>query len=119
MKIAITTRGDSPDSEVDPRFGRAQGFLVYDTDRDAYTPVSNTQNLHAPQGAGIQAGRIVADAGAGAVLTGNCGPKAFRVLNQAGIKVYVSVTGTARKAVDAYQKGELNEATRANVEGHW
>lgn len=119
MKIAITTQGNSPDSEVDPRFGRAQGFLVYDTDTDAYTPVSNTQNLQSQQGAGIQAGRTVSDAGVQAVLTGNCGPKAFRVLNEAGIKVYVGVSGTARQAVEAYQKGELTEATSANVEGHW
>jgi predicted Fe-Mo cluster-binding NifX family protein len=119
MKIIITTQGDSPDSEVDPRFGRAQNFLVYDTETDAYTAVSNTQNLQAAQGAGIQAGRTVTDAGAQAVLTGNCGPKAFRVLNEAGIKVFIGVTGTAREAVEAYQKGELTEATSANVEGHW
>ncbi len=119
MKVVITTQGDSPDSQVDPRFGRAQDFLVYDTDTDAYTPLSNTQNLQAQQGAGIQAGRTVTDAGAQALLTGNCGPKAFRVLNEAGVKVYVGVTGTAREAVEAFQKGELTEATSANVEGHW
>ena len=119
MKLVITTQGESPDSEVDPRFGRAQRFLVYDTETDAYTSVPNTQNLQAQQGAGIQAGRTVTDAGAQAVLTGNCGPKAFRVLNEAGITVYVGVTGTAREAVEAFRRGELTEATSANVEGHW
>ena len=119
MKIIITTQGDSPDSQVDPRFGRAQYFLVYDTETDTYTPVSNTQNLQAQQGAGIQAGRTVTDAGAQAVLTGNCGPKAFRVLNEAGVRVYIGVKGTAREAVEAFQRGELTEATSANVEGHW
>ena len=120
MKIVITTKGDSSDSTVDPRFGRAQSFLVYDTETDTYSPVSNTQNLQAQQGAGIQAGRTVTEAGAQAVLTGNCGPKAFRVLNEAGgVKVYVGVTGTAREAVEAFQKGKLTEATSANVEGHW
>jgi len=119
MKIVITTQGDSSDSEVDPRFGRAQHFLVYNTETDTYTPVSNAQNLQAQQGAGIQAGRTVTDAGAQAVLTGNCGPKAFRVLNEAGIKVYIGVTGKAREAVEAFKKGELTEATSANVEGHW
>jgi len=49
MKIVITTQGDSSDSEVDPRFGRAQSFLVYDTETDTYSPVSNTQNLQAQQ----------------------------------------------------------------------
>ena len=119
MKIVISTQGESPDSEVDPRFGRAKYFLVYDTETDAYTPVSNTQNIQAQQGAGIQAGRTVADTGAQAVLTGNCGPKAFRALKEAGIPVYAGVRGTAREAVEAFRRGELTEATRANVEGHW
>lgn len=119
MKILITTQGDSPDSEVDPRFGRARTFLVYDTETDTYRPVSNTQNLQAQQGAGIQAGRTAADTGAQAVLTGNCGPKAFRVLNEAGIRVYVGVQGKAREALKAFKRGELTEATTANVEGHW
>lgn len=119
MKMVITTQGESPDSEVDPRFGRARNFLVYDTETDAYIAMSNTQNLQAQQGAGIQAARALAETGAQALLTGNCGPKAFRALHEAGIKVYVGVKGRARDAVKAFQKGELTEATRANVEGHW
>ena len=119
MKILITTEGDSLESKVDPRFGRAGNFLVYDTETEKFTTVSNTQNIQAQQGAGIQAGRTAADTGAQAVLTGNCGPKAFRVLNQAGIRVYVGVKGTVREALDAFRKGELTEATSANVEGHW
>jgi predicted Fe-Mo cluster-binding NifX family protein len=119
MKIVITAQGDSPDSEVDPRFGRARHFVVHDTETGAYSSVSNTQNLQAAQGAGIQAGRTVADTGAQVVLTGNCGPKAFRVLQESGIRVYVGVKGKVREAVEAFHRGELTEATSANVEGHW
>lgn len=119
MKIVITAQGDSPDSPVDPRFGRARHFVLHDTETGEYAAVANTQNLQAPQGAGIQAGRTVADTGARAVLTGNCGPKAFRVLSEAGIKVYTGVQGTVRDAVEAFQRGDLTEATDANVEGHW
>lgn len=119
MKIVITAQGESPDSEVDPRFGRAKNFIVHDTDANTYTPISNTQNAQAAQGAGIQTGRMVVDAGAQAVLTGNCGPKAFRVLNGAGIQVYIGAKGTVRETVEAFKKDELTEAKEANVEGHW
>lgn len=119
MKVVISAQGDTPDCEVDPRFGRAKHFLVFDTETDSYTPLSNAQNLQAAQGAGIQAGRSVADSGAQVVLTGNCGPKAFRVLQGAGIRVFVGVTGTVKQAVESFQKGELNEAEAPNVEGHW
>lgn len=119
MKVLITAQGDSPDSEVDPRFGRARSFVVYDTDANTYTAVSNAQNIQAAQGAGIQAGRTAVDTGARAVLTGNCGPKAFRVLQEAGIQVYVGVKGTVREAVEAFQRGSLTRADSANVQGHW
>ena len=119
MKIVITAQGESPDSEVDPRFGRARYFIVYDTDTDTYTLISNTENIQAQQGAGIQAGRMVADAGAQAVLTGNCGPKAFRTLQGADIKVYIGAKGMVRDAVESFKKCELAEAQEPNVEGHW
>jgi len=32
MKIAISTSGVGPDAPVDPRFGRAKHFLVFDTE---------------------------------------------------------------------------------------
>lgn len=119
MKVVITAQGDTPDAEVDPRFGRAKNFLVYDTETGSYSHLPNTQNLQAAQGAGIQAGRSVADSGAEAVLTGNCGPKAFRVLQGAGIKLFVGVTGSVKEAVESFQKGQLSEAGAPNVEGHW
>ena len=55
MKIAITTSGDSLDAAVDPRFGRAKAFILYDTETDEWSVLDNAQNLNAAQGAGIQA----------------------------------------------------------------
>jgi predicted Fe-Mo cluster-binding NifX family protein len=119
MKIAITSSGTTLDDEVDPRFGRAKYFLVYDTENDALHAVENQQNLNAAQGAGIQAGQLVAATGATALLTGNCGPKAFQVLGQAGIDVCVQVHGKVRQAIEDWKAGKLTAAAGANVEGHW
>lgn len=119
MKIAITSSGTTLDDDVDPRFGRARYFLIYDTDTGELRTVENSQNLNAAQGAGIQAGQSVAAAGVTALLTGNCGPKAFQVLGQAGVKVYVKVGGKVRQAINDLQAGKLTAADDANVEGHW
>lgn len=119
MKIVFTTSGRDVDAPLDRRFGRAAGFLVYDIDHQTYEVVDNTQNLQAAQGAGIQAAQTVVDTGAEAVITGHCGPKAFRVLGAAGIAVYNSDSATIAEALAAYKEGRLQRASGANVEGHW
>ncbi len=119
MKIAFTTSGTDLKAALDRRFGRAAQFLVYDTNSDTFEVVDNAQNLNAAQGAGIQAAQSVVETGAKAVITGNCGPKAFRVLEAAGIKVYNASAATINEALMMYREGRLTEATSANVEGHW
>lgn len=119
MKIVVTAQGPTMDSEVDPRFGRARCFIVVDTDEGTHRVEDNGQNLNAAQGAGVQAAQTVADLGVDAVLTGNCGPKAFKVLGAAGIAVHVNVDGTVADAVKEFAAGSLQETAEPNVEGHW
>lgn len=119
MKVAFTTAGSSPDSPLDARFGRAPGFLVYDIDSGAAEFIDNQQSLDAAQGAGIQAAEIVVRSGALAVVTGHCGPKAFRVLSAAGVKVYNTDQPTVAAALEAFKAGKLKPAGSADVKGHW
>lgn len=119
MKIAFTTSGADLSAELDPRFGRAQKFLIYDTDADAFEVVDNTQNLNAAQGAGIQAAQRIIAAGAQALVSGHCGPKAFRVLDAAGVKVYNTDAKTVEEALKLYMEGKLAESAGPDVGGHW
>jgi predicted Fe-Mo cluster-binding NifX family protein len=119
MKIAITAQGTEPTSAVDPRFGRAAGFLVYDTDSGEYSAHDNAQNLNAAQGAGIQAAETLSQLGVQAVITGHCGPKAFRALSAGGIGVYTGVGCSVKEAVARFQQGELAAARDADVSSHW
>ncbi|MGB3976463.1 MAG: NifB/NifX family molybdenum-iron cluster-binding protein [bacterium] len=119
MKIAFTTSGDSPTAPLDSRFGRAPKFLVYDLDDNSYVVIDNAQNLNAPQGAGVQSAEAIARSGAKALVTGHCGPKAFRVLDAAGIKVYNTDAQTIDEALALYRDGKLSAATSADVESHW
>ena len=119
MKVAVSSVGETLDSAVDPRFGRAAQFVLVDTDTGEHTLISNAQNLHAAQGAGIQAAETVSRHGAEYVMTGHCGPKAFRALNAAGIKVVSGIEGTVAEAVDRLKNGEVKPSDDADVEGHW
>jgi predicted Fe-Mo cluster-binding NifX family protein len=119
MKLIFTTSGNNLDALLDPSFGRARNFLLYDLESGASQVMSNQQNLNAAQGAGIQAAQTIAKAGAGALVTGHCGPKAFRVLAAAGIKVYNTDAPTISEALARFRAGQLTEAASANVESHW
>ena len=119
MIIAVTAQGKDLAGEVDPRFGRAKHFLLVDSETMDFQVAENHQSLNLPQGAGIQTAQNVANHEPKVVLTGNCGPKAFKTLQAAGIKVVVGVSGKIEDAVKAYLQGEFEHAIEANVEGHW
>lgn len=119
MKLAISSKGKSLDSEIDPRFGRAAFFVLIDPETMDFEIIENKQNLQLPQGAGIQTAQTVVERGATIVLTGNCGPKAFQVLQATGIKVAVGISGTIKDAVIRFKQGKMNYVQAPNVEGHW
>lgn len=118
MKIAVTSIGETMESPVDPRFGRARYFVVHDLDGGSWEVVDNGSAMDTAQGAGVQAAQRVARTGAGALATGHCGPKAFRALKAAGIEVFVGANGTVREAVERYRRGELTPAEAADVDAH-
>ena len=119
MIIAISSAGKNLDSNLDPRFGRAAYFIIVDTETMDYKAVENTQNLNLPQGAGIQAGKTIADQNVDALITGHCGPKAFKGLHSAGVKILTGAGGKVADAVEQFKNGKLAAASEADVEGHW
>ena len=119
MKIAVSAQSNHIASAVDPRFGRAACFIIFDLTTGEHEVVDNTQNLNALQGAGVQSAENVARQDVAAVLTGNCGPKAFRTLAAAGIKVFTGIQGTVQEALEQYSNGTLQENDKPNVQGHW
>jgi len=119
MKIAFSTSGNTLESLLDARFGRCSRFLILDTETNNYEILENTQNLNAVQGAGIQSAQNVLETGAQALITGHCGPKAFKVLHTAGIAIYLADNRPINELTKAFTKDELPLLTDADVEGHW
>ncbi|MCB2198865.1 NifB/NifX family molybdenum-iron cluster-binding protein [bacterium] len=119
MKLAFSTGGTTPDAPLDPRFGRASAFLVLDLETKEFDLIDNGQSVGAAQGAGIQAAQRLVRADVKGLVTGHCGPKAFQVLNSAGIDVYYSNAGTIREALEDFENGKLSLSSGADVRGHW
>lgn len=120
MKIALSISGNDLDSATEKRFGRASGFLIVDEDSLEFDYLDNSAGVNASHGAGIQTARLVADAGAKAVITGFVGPKAYDALQAAGIVIYnYEEPGTARQALEKFKAGQLSTTSGANRQGHW
>jgi len=118
MKIAITATGDNLEAQVDSRFGRCDSFLIVDLETLDFETVDNP-HATAGGGAGIQAAQLMAEKQVDAVLTGNCGPNAFRVFAQAGIDIYIGASGQIKDAIETFKAGDFQKATDANVGSHF
>jgi len=117
MKIAVTSSGPELKSDIDPRFGRCQYFIIFDTENEEFEAIENS-NARGMGGVGIQSAQVMADKGVQVVISGNCGPNAFRTLEAAGIKLITGLNGTVESAIQEYRKGNLKETDQSNVDPH-
>ena len=106
--LAVSAEEPGLDGPVDPRFGRAAGFVIVDVETGSASYVDNGASQAMAHGAGIQAAETLARSGAGVLLTGVVGPKAFDALAAAGIKIGQDMGGmTVGQAVQRYQAGQV------------
>ena len=118
MKVCVTSQGDTVDADVDPRFGRCQYFMIYDSDSGQWEAVANAHKDGG--GAGIQVSQVMADKKVNVVLTGNVGPNGFQALKAGEIEVVTGVTGTIKQAYAAYMMGDVDKAAEGpTVESHY
>jgi predicted Fe-Mo cluster-binding NifX family protein len=117
MIIAVTAQKPSLNAAIDSRFGRCAYFVIIDTDKTEYETMSNT-SMSTGGGAGIQTAQRLAKKGVHVVLTGNCGPNAYKTLAAAGIDVVVGQSGIVAEVVKQFQSGELKATNSPNVASH-
>jgi predicted Fe-Mo cluster-binding NifX family protein len=110
MKVAVSATGKDLDSQLDPRFGRAEYFLVVDTVTMEVYAIENTASL-AAGGAGIQAAQKVAGEGVESVITGSVGPNAMDVLKAAEIPVFSAPPLPVKDILRQFENKALPEIT--------
>jgi len=102
-KLCVSARGPNLDAEIDPNFGRAAYFLTVDPNTLEFKAFANPHS-QAGHGAGVQSAQFVAGQGVSAVLTGQVGPNAQRVLESAGIRIISAEKCTVREALSWLQR---------------
>jgi len=117
MKIAVTSTGPTLDDLVEERFGRCPYFLLIDSETLKFEVIPNP-NIALGGGAGIQSAQLMASKNVSTVLTGNCGPNAFRTFGAAGVQIITGVSGRVTDAVEQFKAGKLTSSSAPNVQSH-
>lgn len=112
MIIVVSSTNKEMSASIDSRFGRCPYFAVYDSDNGKCDFVENSA-MESSQGAGIAAAQSVANLNADIVLTGNLGPKAFKVLSESGIVGYQVKETSVSEAIKRFEENELMPITVA------
>jgi len=107
--IAISvSRTNGLDSPLDPRFGRAGGYIV--VEQDTRTVVAELENRFAgfAHGAGTGAAGLMDQQNVDIIISGRFGPKAEQALAFFGVEMWTAPEGiTVGEALDRLAAGEL------------
>jgi len=111
MKIVFTAKGETWESPMDPRFGRAEMYLVYDEESETLTAIDNSDTESMEHGVGGQSSKKMINAKANIVITGNgAGEKAQKILKTTGIEFYTGAGEmSVKEAYTAYKENKLQK----------
>ena len=104
MKIAVMSMGNSKESLIGKKFGRAPYLIIFNTDNNLYEAIENSgeQSKH---GAGPETAELIIENGVDLLLTGEIGVKAYSVLTKARIAIkLISTKGTVKAAIKRIMK---------------
>jgi len=110
MIIMISSQGNKLEDLADPRFGRSQWFIRYDTQDDTWQAFEN-QSIYQRGGAGISSSQFMMDNGVEAAISGSFGPNAHQALSAGGIEMYTfdDHQQSVQEIIKAFQTGALNK----------
>ena len=88
MKVAISSNGDTLDSEMDSRFGRCKFFAIYDSEDKSTLFIANTAAT-LTEGAGPAALQLLTSQGVSKLVSGNFGVKIKTLSSDLNVQLIV------------------------------
>lgn len=108
-KIAFTAKGPGWDSEMDPRFGRTDFFVIYDEATDSLSYIDNRSISEEAHGAGPKTSQTLFGIDPDILITGNGpGRNAAMALERSRIRIFTGAMNmTIREAYEALLANKL------------
>ncbi len=88
MKVAVSSKGDTLDSEMDSRFGRCKFFAIYDSEDKSTLFIDNTA-ASLTEGAGPAALQLLTSQGVSKLVSGNFGVKIKTLSSDLNVQLIV------------------------------
>lgn len=88
MKTLITSKGNTAEAAFDQRFARAAYFCIYHSDTLKTEYIQNSK-AEAEKSVGSDVAQKVIEMGVQRVISGDFGPQAYHLLNEAGIQMVI------------------------------
>ncbi len=107
MRIAATSEGNTPESQLAEHFGRCPFFIVFETDGKQITSQKTVENPYFNNHVPGAVPKFIKSLDADLVLTGGIGPMAIEAFKSMSIEVIYGIEGTCRKAAEDYLSGKL------------
>ena len=84
--------------------------------KDQKLEILKNTAVRASRGVGISAAQLITDQKVQAIIAGNFGPNAIRVLQTSGIKLFTASQSTSiDKAISQLKKGNLKQVTADTI----
>jgi predicted Fe-Mo cluster-binding NifX family protein len=115
-KVAFAAEGTTLDSKIAPSLARADHFILVEGDPDRLEVVENP-GKGLGSAAGARGARALVNERVNVVVTGNIGPKAAAILEEANIKVHAGCSGTVSEAMAKCLAGSLITTKGASYSG--
>lgn len=110
MRIAVASHEPCPTGLVAARFGHAPWFVVFDTRAGRFEHLPHRLEPIPEPDAGLAAARLLRRRRVGAIIAGDFGEHALRVLLDAHVCLFTSGHVTVAQAVADFISGRLRDA---------
>ncbi|MFH1578406.1 MAG: NifB/NifX family molybdenum-iron cluster-binding protein [Candidatus Omnitrophota bacterium] len=114
MKICVPIEANEElQARVNAHFGSAPYFIIYDTDKETFEVINNTNRNH--MHGMCHPLKVLDNKDINAVACRGMGARAVQKLNEGGIKAYRVSAETVEEIINKYKEGNLEEITIQNA----
>lgn len=109
MKIVLTSKGETWESKMDPRFGRTDYLFMFNDETEEIKVLNNLDIQNAAHGAGPQTAKKLFELNPDILITGNGpGGNAAAILDKTELKIFTGAGDmTVKEAFSAWKEGKL------------